>query len=316
MELKYIVYITINLCNGKFYIGVHKTNPEVFDGYIGCGIYRKEQATLNIPFHKAVRKYGYENFKRTTIKIFPGTEEGKLEASNLEAILVNETLLKSKSVYNISLGGYGNFSPDRSKRVYMFSLKGEYLRTFNTVGDAAYYILESSQGYDFYSVVKAIRNNCLGTTNSSHNYYWSYIKKFRYTENKRLRKISQYTLSGKFLRTFDSITQAEVELGLNTIQQAISNGFQGGGYQWRYYDGNDSDIPPLVNAKTATKLFPILIWEKGNDLNTTEYSCIEECVSKNPQFQTTQINRVLKGIIHSHKGYCFKYKDDDIVKLL
>ena len=38
--MKYIVYITINLCNGKFYIGVHRTNPEVFDGYIGNGIYR------------------------------------------------------------------------------------------------------------------------------------------------------------------------------------------------------------------------------------------------------------------------------------
>ncbi|MGN0966104.1 MAG: hypothetical protein ACI4OP_00710 [Candidatus Coprovivens sp.] len=39
--MAYIVYITINLCNGKFYIGVHRTNPEVFDGYIGCGIYRE-----------------------------------------------------------------------------------------------------------------------------------------------------------------------------------------------------------------------------------------------------------------------------------
>ena len=41
MELKYIVYIT----NGKFYIGVHKTNPEVFDNYIGLGIYRQSNAT-------------------------------------------------------------------------------------------------------------------------------------------------------------------------------------------------------------------------------------------------------------------------------
>lgn len=45
MKLKYIVYITINLCNGKFYIGVHKTNPEVFDNYIGLGIYRQSNAT-------------------------------------------------------------------------------------------------------------------------------------------------------------------------------------------------------------------------------------------------------------------------------
>ena len=71
MELKYIVYITINLCNGKFYIGVHKTNPDVFDGYIGCGIYRQADANEPYPFHRAVKKYGYENFKRTTIKIFP-----------------------------------------------------------------------------------------------------------------------------------------------------------------------------------------------------------------------------------------------------
>jgi len=40
MELKNIVYITVNLCNSKFYFGVHRTNPEVFDGYIGSGIYR------------------------------------------------------------------------------------------------------------------------------------------------------------------------------------------------------------------------------------------------------------------------------------
>lgn len=70
MELKYIVYITINLCNGKLYIGVHKTNPDVFDGYIGNGIYRQSQANKDYAFHSAVRKYGYSNFKRITIITF------------------------------------------------------------------------------------------------------------------------------------------------------------------------------------------------------------------------------------------------------
>ena len=49
--MKYIVYITINLCNGKFYIGVHRTNPNTFDGYIGCGIYRASQATKDYVLH-------------------------------------------------------------------------------------------------------------------------------------------------------------------------------------------------------------------------------------------------------------------------
>lgn len=37
---KYIVYCTVNLINGKIYVGVHKTdNPDKFDGYIGNGVY-------------------------------------------------------------------------------------------------------------------------------------------------------------------------------------------------------------------------------------------------------------------------------------
>ena len=41
--MKYIVYLTTNLKSlykntPKIYIGVHKTeDPEIFDGYIGCG---------------------------------------------------------------------------------------------------------------------------------------------------------------------------------------------------------------------------------------------------------------------------------------
>lgn len=307
MELKYIVYITINLCNGKFYIGVHKTNPTIFDGYIGLGIYRQSNATKNYPLHKAVRKYGYDNFKRTIIKIFEGDDNGRKEAYNLEAILVNETLLKSKNNYNIALGGNGGANINTLKKVYMFDLKGSYLRSFKSTREAAIFIDEQNQD----SVRNAIKNNCLGITSSSNGFYWSYKKEFNYSSINKT-PVAQYTLSGKFLRYFDSITQAECELQLNSIKQAINKQYQCGGFQWRYYNGDDSNIGKLLNTFTKLSTLPIIMLDiKGNFIK--EYNSVKECVYDNPQLKTSQISRVLKNTIKSHKGYIFKYKDEDIV---
>lgn len=306
--MKYIVYITINLCNGKFYIGVHRTNPEIFDGYIGCGIYRASQATKDYTLHKAVRKYGYENFRRTIIKIFPDTEEGRKEAFELEALIVNETLLKSKSTYNTALGGRESTTEDLMKTVYMFDLNGNYLRSFKSARDAASYIQPDNQD----SARAAIKNNCLGQTNSSFGYFWSYNKKFTYTAGEIMKAVAQYTINGKFLRTFKSITEAEVALSLNSISQAIIKKGSSGGFQWRYYEGDNSDIPTLINVKTKNLFLPIIMYDKqGNVIK--EFDCVKQCISEYPELSASQVNRVLNNTIKSHKGYTFRYKDEDIV---
>lgn len=305
--MKYIVYITINLCNGKFYIGVHRTNPDTFDGYIGCGIYRASQATKDYVLHKAVRKYGYKNFKRTTIKIFPDTEEGRKQAFELEAILVNETLLRSKSTYNTALGGRESSTEDLFKTVYMFDLNGNYLRSFKSAREAAAYIQPENQD----NARASIKNNCLGISTSSYGYFWSYSKEFTY-KNECMKAVAQYTINGKFLRTFKSITEAEVALSLNSISQAIYKKGSAGGYQWRFFDGDTSDIPTLVNVKTKNLFLPIIMLDKSGKV-IKKFDCVKQCVDEYPELSTSQINRVLNNTIKSHKGYIFKYQDDDIV---
>lgn len=273
MELKNIVYITINLCNGKFYIGVHKTNPNVFDGYIGAGIYCAAHADTNKKgLHKAVKKYGYHNFKRTTIACFPDTEEGRLQALDLEARLVNQTLLKSKNVYNIALGGKGSICRESKKRVYMFDLNGEFLRSYASALDA----VRDLKCENLISAQHSIRNNCIKQSNSALGYYWSYIKKFDYNSNKV--KIAQYTISGKFIRIWNSISEAEYELRINNIYNAIHKGGSSGNYQWKYYEGNDSNITPLINTNTKNKHFPIQIFDKKTGNFISEYNSVQECV--------------------------------------
>lgn len=297
MELKYIVYVTVNLCNGKLYFGVHRTNPEVFDGYIGCGIYRQSNANKKHPFHSAVRKYGYNNFKRTTIEIFPNTPEGLNQAFNLERQIVTSTLLKSKSVYNSKIGGQGGCNIEQ-KRVYKYDLNGEFLQSFKSINDAALSIDVNS---DLYTTIKGIRNNCLGYTSSSYNYFWSYNKEFTYNSNKI--KVAQYAISGKFIRWYNSITEAEQDHQISSIKQAIKKHYLAGGFQWRVYNGDDSDI--LSYYTKALKDVPIAMLDKNGEVIKT-YNSVNECAKEN-NLSSSQINRVLKNIIHSHKGFKFKY---------
>jgi hypothetical protein len=91
----YIVYKTTNLVNKKIYVGVHKTSLlEEFDGYLGSGTVIK----------RAIEKYGKSNFKRDTLFVC----DTKEEAYDIESIIVDESFLSRKDVYNQTIGGFGN----------------------------------------------------------------------------------------------------------------------------------------------------------------------------------------------------------------
>ena len=113
------------------YIGVHKTdNPDKFDGYIGNGIY--VGYSLENPktaYQHALKKYGYDSFIRTTLKIF-NTEE---EAYDYEAQLVTIDFLMQDNNYNVKTGGiHGSWN---YKNIYQYSLKGELIKKWNCVSD-------------------------------------------------------------------------------------------------------------------------------------------------------------------------------------
>lgn len=309
MELKYIFYITVNSINGKFYFGVHRTNPQVFDGYIGCGIARQSQATLDIAFHRAVKKYGYDNFKRTTIKVF----DTKEEAYEFEKLIVTPTLLKSKQCYNTTIGGIGGGNEIQKKTVYQFDLNGNFIRSYKSARDAAMTVSPDNQD----TIRASIKNCCLGTSYSSCGFFWSYYKEFIKKEdyqsniNRRKNKIAQYTLSGKFLRYYDNITEARNATGLRNLYSSIRGECSIGGFQWRYYTGDDSDIPPFESPVTMYRTKPIICTD-SNGIET-EYASIKKCIEINPEFSSKGVKDVIRGINKTHKGYKFRWKDEDIV---
>lgn len=125
---KYIVYQTTNLVNNKIYIGVHKTaNPDVFDGYIGCGVCVNAPSTYEkskTAFQQAVKEFGPDKFRRTTLRVFDTAEE----AYSLEAELVTESYLARNDVYNMTLGG--SMPPTVFSAAYAYDTQGVFVKEY------------------------------------------------------------------------------------------------------------------------------------------------------------------------------------------
>ncbi|UYM28897.1 homing endonuclease [Serratia phage vB_SspM_LC53] len=90
--IKYTVYKTTNLINGKIYIGVHKQTRSK-DWYIGSGK----------AFKSALKKYGRESFSKEVLFEYSNPKE----AYDKEAELVNSDFVSDPDTYNLVPGGIG-----------------------------------------------------------------------------------------------------------------------------------------------------------------------------------------------------------------
>lgn len=139
-KTEYVVYLTINTCNLKIYVGVHGTETKTFDGYLGCGVYTTRPASYKnpkTPFQYAVYKYGITCFKRIEIGRFNTAEE----AYKLESMIVTPDFIKKPNTYNVALGGqFHNESANPSKKIYVYNLQGTYIMEFPSLDKAARYL--------------------------------------------------------------------------------------------------------------------------------------------------------------------------------
>jgi hypothetical protein len=88
----FIVYKVTNLVNGKFYIGVHKTNNPM-DAYLGSGELIK----------RAVAKHGRSSFRKDILAVF----DSPAAAFEMEEMLVAPHL-SNPECYNMRKGGEGD----------------------------------------------------------------------------------------------------------------------------------------------------------------------------------------------------------------
>lgn len=95
----FVVYKTINIVSGKYYIGVHKTdNPN--DGYMGSG-----RAIV-----AAIKKDGRASFVKKILFVFDNKEDAFTKEIELTADF------HLRSTYNMRRGGVGGFTRETALR--------------------------------------------------------------------------------------------------------------------------------------------------------------------------------------------------------
>lgn len=93
-NLIHYLYKTINLINGKIYLGMHSADEaESFNLYKGSGKFIK----------LAFKKYGKENFSKEIISY----HNSRKELEEAEKTLITEDIVKDRNYYNAKKGGEG-----------------------------------------------------------------------------------------------------------------------------------------------------------------------------------------------------------------
>lgn len=202
------IYKITNDVNGKVYIGktlrsVEKRWKEHIKG-------SKRERTENRPLYRAMNKYGVEHFHIETV------EECVEEiAEEREAFWIKEYDSFGKNGYNATIGGDGKPYVHRALILWFW------------LGNMTLKAIASISGYSKETVSKVLKGYGVTTdeivTRSRPN----------------LKPVAMYSLEGKYIRNFRSITDACKVMGADPRHTHIGKVCEGKrntahGYKWKY----------------------------------------------------------------------------------
>lgn len=183
------------------------------------------------------------------------------------------------------------------KTVLQYDLNGNLIKEWSSLKSAS----------KFYKSTN-ISSCCRGESVTASGFIWRYKDEFRDIDLDRLnyqkRKVSQYDLQGKFIRSFESIKEAS-SYGFNegNIQACCVGRLKSSkGFIWRYSEDLQPDVYKKKNVKSVLQ-FTI------NGEFIKEWDSIA-CASKGLKIGGNSIVTCCKGKYKSAGGYIWKYKDN------
>jgi group I intron endonuclease len=276
------IYKIQNSINGKIYIGQSVDIYYRFRNHKSESFNPKSNA-YDTAIHRAIRKYGVENFSFDIIE-----ECSQDELREREIYWINYYGSFGDG-YNLTTGGEG-VPTVNIKQVQNLWDEGlsidEIATTMNCDKHTTIRILESYEKYSNEESYKRGRKNASA---------------------KISKPVVQYDNMGVLIKKYNSATDAEQQTGIkaNDIRcAALGCQASAGGYQWIY----DGDSPPgIYNPKSSNDKKPVFQFDlQGNFI--AEYSSASEAQRAVGLKNVNSITRCCENNQHTAAGYFWKWK--------
>lgn len=228
-----VIYCYTNRVNGKKYIG--QTIEPITRHLSHVKHSRYQYKELRLPFHKALAKYGVENFKYEILDFVTAEtyEELKLLLNAFEIVQIYKNDAHTKG-YNATIGGEGvgvGKSHPNAKQILEYNLETKELT--NTYGS----LVDAGRAHRVSDGV--IRNLVKHKTFSLHGKVFCYEGESPLYEDPRPVKprIHYYTLEGAYAGSFSCLQEACDITGipLSSLSQAVNGKtrrHKAGNYMW------------------------------------------------------------------------------------
>lgn len=281
-NLKYIVYLTINIKNSKIYVGVHGTKtPYEFDGYIGEGVFISRPSTYKrpkYPFHYAVKKYGPKNFKRLTLYVCDTLQE----ALELEAKIVNEEFIKRRDVYNATIGG--GMPPNCEVEIYQYDISGNFIKMWDSAVKAGRFLNISDS-----SIRSAVRNK-----RTSAGYLWTdvYFEQLNVSEYNCWEQhdfVYKFNDNNELVEKFESVKDAAKNV--NSTPRLIFNAISARTKSKGFYYSYDPNFK--IDLGVYDKLTTIYLYNLDGTF-FKEFSSPKECIKYFGHEKTSRLYSALR----------------------